>query len=509
MKLCRGKFAVLLCFSAMLAFVGNACEQVSKPLRPDYAQQGRLMLGEAGERVVLLKNRANLLPLKNVGKIFLTGPLQVDCTQGKGGDPTILRQVSSLANALQQTLSHSRIVLPQKPRVDICKNVYMGRGGKTAGLKVAYFNNATLGGLPLYEKSVAALNFDWGMNSPDVEELGRDYFSARYTGFLRVPKTDDYTLVLTSEGGSRMWLDDDLIIDNWGTHERRSAESVVHLQRDQDYEVTIEYSNQIGKASLNLGCRMSDAEAFGKQLKDCDAVIVLASVEGDRHDEDLSCSRALTENQSMTIKMASRQNKPVVVVLSAHGAVDINSWLDDVASVVYLGSPERVSDALLAKILAGEVNPSGKLNFCWTNRASDDALLDERQTDALFPLGFGLSYTHFAYSDLKVNRKGSVCKVKVHVKNIGRCRGTEVVQVYVQPQKAVVGSEPGRILGGVGELTLKPGERKSLTINLDEKIFSTYNPKSKKRIVNAGIYKVEVGSSSRDICLSSEIQVKR
>ena len=507
-------------------------QQVDKTVPLDNAQSSQVALREAEEGIVLLKNRGNLLPLKNAGKILVAGPFVDNCPRGGGSSSVTPFHCVSLLTGLKKLMPRTQIMTHEEHDVSICNDLYIDRGGQNPGLKVSYFNNSTLGGMPLYEETVRKLDFNWGEGSPSVEVLGKDYFSARYSGYLRVPKTGDYTLVLISDGGSRMWLDDELVIDNWGTHARGSEEFNVHLQQNRDYRVSFEYSEQGGEASLDFGYRMKGVEALDKQLKGCDAVIMTAGFGEELESEGFDRSWTLPESQVEAIKEVASKNNHVVVVLYAGGAVDVSDWIDDVEGVIFAGYPGQEGGTALAEVITGAVTPSGKLTATWAKRWEDypscdnyyekqgqkhmdyaEKLLvgyrhfDTRSVEPVFPFGFGLSYTKFAYSDLKVTRKRGTCKVTVDVKNTGKCAGAEVVQVYVQPHKVAAG-DPVHTLRGFDKLTLKPGQKKSVTITLDENAFSTYKTQLKKFTVNEGSYKIKVGASSRDIRLNTDIQVK-
>jgi beta-glucosidase len=184
----------------------------------------------------------------------------------------------------------------------------------------------------------------------------------------------------------------------------------------------------------------------------------------------------------------------------------------------------------VTRVLLGEVNPSGKLSVTFPRRIEDNPAFlnaaypncreviygegvfvgyryyDKKEVESLFPFGHGLSYTTFAYSDLKVAKKvkaGEKVKVTLKVKNTGQAAGREVVQLYVaDPQSAL--PRPPKELKAFAKVALKPGQSKTVAFTLDERALSYYHPVKKGWVAEAGEFEVLVGSSSRDIRLKAK-----
>ncbi|MEE1284133.1 MAG: fibronectin type III-like domain-contianing protein, partial [Acutalibacteraceae bacterium] len=174
--------------------------------------------------------------------------------------------------------------------------------------------------------------------------------------------------------------------------------------------------------------------------------------------------------------------------------------------------PQAICDVLL-----GKVNPGGKLPFSLPQRstmipcyysllpgASNEYY--EGNGEALYPFGFGLSYTQFEYSDLAVTKtdKANV-NVKLKVKNIGKLSGDEVVQIYVEDCESSVVT-PLLLLKDFKRITLEAGEEKEIEFNLDEKAFRLMN-QDYKWVIEPGAFRICAGASSRDIRLSATIEL--
>jgi beta-glucosidase len=239
----------------------------------------------------------------------------------------------------------------------------------------------------------------------------------------------------------------------------------------------------------------------------------------DRKDLDL------TDQQVALIKAVSQAQPNTVVVLNNGSPVVMSAWIDGVAAVLEAYMMGQAGGEAIADVLYGKTNPSGKLAETFPlNLVDTPAYLnwpgsagsvrhgeglyigyryyDARQVPVLFPFGYGLSYTTFAYSNLKV--PAGVFKdvdgltVSVDVTNTGKVPGKEVVQLYVHDP--VSGLErPVKELKGFGKVDLQPGETKTVSITLDFRAFAYYHPEYKQWITEDGDFEILVGASSLDI----------
>lgn len=251
--------------------------------------------------------------------------------------------------------------------------------------------------------------------------------------------------------------------------------------------------------------------------------------------ETEGCDRdtlAMPENQNRLIEAVAAVNPNTVVVLHGGSAMEL-PWLDQVKGVLYVAlGGENVGTATV-KLLFGEVNPSGKLSETWPKRLEDtpsclnfpgeDGVVkyaedmfigyryyDRKKMDVLFPFGYGLSYTKFQYSDLKLDKSDmkdtDTLTVTCKVKNVGSAAGAEAVQLYVRDEESSV-RRPVRELKGFDKVFLAPGEEKELTFTLGKRSFAYYEVKIHDWFVESGMFFVEIGASSRDIRLSGAVNV--
>ncbi len=241
----------------------------------------------------------------------------------------------------------------------------------------------------------------------------------------------------------------------------------------------------------------------------------------------------MPENQNRLIEEIAKVQQNIVVVLHNGSPVEM-PWLSKVKGVLeaYLGG-EAVGEAEF-DILFGDVNPSGKLSETFPIALEDNPsylfyigeedsveyregvfvgyrYYDKKKMNVLFPFGFGLSYTTFAYSNLRLDRDKmkdtELLTVSVDVTNTGAVPGKEVVELYVQDKESTV-IRPIKELKGFEKVSLNPGETKTVTMTLDKRAFAYYNTQIHEFHVESGEFDILVGGSSRDIALKASVYVE-
>ncbi len=240
----------------------------------------------------------------------------------------------------------------------------------------------------------------------------------------------------------------------------------------------------------------------------------------------------MPENHNKLIEEISKVQPNTVVVLSNGSPVEI-PWIDKVKGLLesYLGG--QAGGGAVADILFGEVNPSGKLAETFPKKLSHNPsylnfpgegnkvdyregvfvgyrYYDKKEIEPLFPFGYGLSYTTFEYTDIIVDKKEITDKetieVKVKVKNTGKVKGKEIVQLYVRDVESKV-NRPEKELKGFEKIELAPGEEKTVTFKLDKRSFAYYNTEIRDWYVESGEFEILVGKSSKEIELKETVKV--
>ena len=295
-----------------------------------------------------------------------------------------------------------------------------------------------------------------------------------------------------------------------------------------------ELKSQAGNAELSYAEGYPTDKTFRQDLIDQAAALAAAAdvailyialptfVESEGYDrKDLN----LTMQQVALIKAVSAVQPNTVVVLNNGSPVVMSEWLDGVAAVLEGYMMGQAGGEAIADILYGKVNPSGKLAETFPLRLADIPTLvnwpgeagkvryseglyigyryyDLKDLPVLFPFGYGLSYTTFAYSSPRVNSSSfkdvDGVIVSVDVTNTGKVAGKEIVQVYVHDQASTL-SRPQKELKGFAKVSLLPGETKTVSIKLDFRAFAYYHPQYHRWVAENGEFDLLIGASSTDI----------
>lgn len=241
----------------------------------------------------------------------------------------------------------------------------------------------------------------------------------------------------------------------------------------------------------------------------------------------------LPDGHNRLVEAVSRVNENVIVVLQGGSPVEM-PWADDVKAILnaYLGG-QSVAPAIV-DVLTGKANPCGKLaetypiclkdtptSFRYPDSKEDvqyrESIFigyryyDKVERNVRFPFGFGLSYTSFEYSDIRLRKKnltkGESTKVTFTIKNTGDVAGAEIAQVYVGKPESRVFRAPKELKGFV-KVYLEPGEEKKVSVELDDRAFAFWNTATDGWCVESGEYNILVGASSRDIRLEAAAKMK-
>ena len=259
--------------------------------------------------------------------------------------------------------------------------------------------------------------------------------------------------------------------------------------------------------------------------KNADVVLLCMGLDEIKESEGIDrADMKLVDNQLALLAAVAAANPNVVVLLSAGSSLE-SQWVKDCKALVYGCLGGQAGAGALVEVLTGAQNPCGKLAETWAcsyddtpakeNFGGDGPTVEYREglyvgyryydtagVPTAFPFGYGLSYTSFAYSDLKADETG----VTLTVTNTGSCAGAEVVQLYVAKPDAKV-FRPVKELKGFTKVQLEAGESKTVTIPLDDKAFRYWNVATDRWEVEGGSYQLLVGASSADIRLRAAVTV--
>jgi beta-glucosidase len=375
-----------------------------------------------------------------------------------------------------------------------------------------------MSGSPVVTRVDHQVNFDWGQGSPDAK-LPRDSFSIRWTGKLVPPLSGDYDLGAKCDDGVRIYLDGNLVLDDWGEHAARIASKHVKLEAGREYDIRVEYFEKAGFASSQLVWSVPGWKPFEdavRAAKDADAVILVLGISPDLEGEEMGVNVEgffggdrtnidLPRVQEDLLRAVTAVGKPTVVVLESGSALAVNWAAAHVPAIVQAWYPGEEGGTALADVLFGDANPAGRLPVTFYKSAEDlppfeDYNMEGRtyryfRGEPLFPFGHGLSYTKFSYANLTIGPKspkqGQDIKVSVDVTNSGGREGDEVVQLYVTDVSAS-DRVSIRSLMGFRRVSLKAGETKKVSFAVTPWQLSLVD-KDGRRWVEPGEFAVSVG----------------
>ena len=389
------------------------------------------------------------------------------------------------------------------------------------GLVGEYFNNEILDGDPVLTRIEKNIYFNFSMQKVDVS-VDSSVFSARWSGYLVAGETYDGILGLNCNDKSRVWVDDELVIDNW---DAKGDDFVgFSFTEGQRYKIRIEYCKISGGGAIvrfgwNTNCDRIQVAADIAKGKDA-AVIVVGENERTCGEGMDRASLDLPGKQLELIKAVHATGTPIVVVLMNGRPLSIPWVAEHVPAILEAWYPAEKGGQAVAEVLFGDYNPAGRLPITVPKSVSQLPLFyniyyaEQKEyvdTDSkpLFRFGHGLSYTTFGYSALRINpvRIDPADKVIVtfDVTNTGAVEGDEVVQLYIND---VISSlvRPRKELKRFERIRLKPRETRTVAFELGFDDLCLYD-RHIQRVVEPGIFEVMIGGSL-DYALKGEFVVE-
>jgi beta-glucosidase len=432
------------------------------------------------EAIVLLKNEGGVLPLsQSMRRIAIVGPSADDPVDVLGSYNGISsKQVTPLEGierqfpaaqvryALGATYTASTFAL-------IPSTFLKPAEGKGDGLQAEYFDNPDLQGQPKLRRVERRAYFDMGMEDPAVvAAVGESKYSVRWTGTLTPPATGEYDLTVKTgmwnfTGRARLFLDDREVTFGMGpstqmtstqaSGPRRKVRARVQLDGGRKYTLRVEYRQSGSGGSLELGwippadSALAEAETL---VKNSDVAIVFVGLSSELEGEEMRgvnmpgflggdrTSLDLPAPQEKLVEATIAKGKPVVVVLTSGSAVALNFAAQHASAVLAAWYGGEEAGNAIAETLVGVNNPAGRLPVTFyksvdqlppfTDYAMKGRTYRYFKGDPLYPFGFGLSYSSFAYSDLRAKQTSKGAEISATVKNTSSREGDEVVELYIR-----------------------------------------------------------------------------
>lgn len=394
------------------------------------------------------------------------------------------------------------------------------------GLQGTYFDNIGFAGKPVKTRIDKQLDFHWTLFGPEPA-LKPDFYAVRWEGQLTAPKTGRYQIGLEGNDGYRLYIDDQLIIDQWNKQSYHAKLVNFDFEKDKSYKIKVAFYEPQGEGKIKLVWNMLPPLDWQKEIENAVkvaqnaevAVAVVGINEGEFNDRAML---RLPGHQEELINRLAQTGKPVVVLLVGGSAITMNNWNQNAKAIMSIWYPGEAGGDAVAETLFGDNNPSGKLPITFPLDEAQLPLVYNHQPTGrgndynnltgqpLYPFGYGLSYTSFVYSDLKLSKNnigaGESATVSFKVKNTGSAVGTEVAQLYIRDVLSTM-VRPLLELKGFERVPLNPGEEKNVTFKITPEMLEMLD-KNSKTVVEPGDFRIMVGSSSKDLRLKTDLTVK-
>ncbi len=523
-------------------------------------------LDTAREGIVLLKNDANLLPLQQgrTRSVAVVGPAALGAPPTGFGSSTVI-PISYVAE-----LDGIESEAPAGTQVDFISDctpepttaewqTIDTTGEAERGLEGQYFTSADLSGTPVVTRVDNDINFDWETDPIPVSQ-NQGTFSAKWTGQIIPQISGDQMIKVCADGGVRVIVNGQILIDNFsspplppvGYGPTPALSAKFSATAGKACSIELDYHRVGGFFGSAYGGRSSGGSnggLLGVQLSwaslqappnfaKYDAVVVCVGTNNQYDGEGFDRPFDLPEFQGELVQNLATINPKTIVITHGGGSFNAEPWINQVRGLIQAFYPGQNGGQAIGEILFGTVNPSGKLPISWEKQAQDNPAFatfpmpinqhpttmsysegifigyrgyEKNHIQPLFPFGFGLSYTTFKFSNMRIapavfNGKAPV-KVSFTVTNTGRRAGAEVAELYVGQQNPPI-SRPIKELKGFQKVNLNPGQSTTVTLELDQRSFAYFNTTNEKWDALPGAYNVVVGDSSTESPLKGQVALK-
>ena len=478
-----------------------------------------LALDAARKSLVLLKNAGGVLPLRrDLGTIAVIGPNadDVDLLLGNyNGLPT--DPVTPLQGIRRAVAPGTRVLYARGADLAPGMPTFTVVPQEALRLRGEYFADHEFEGQPRLRRDDANVDFTWWDTVP-APGLPSDSFSVRWTGTLTAPVSGSYALGVRAQGGVRLFLDDSVFVEFSDRHVVLTQWASVPLTGGSPRRLRLEYLDRRADALVQLVWAVPNPRLRDEALdaaRQADAVVMMLGLsprlEGEEMPVDVPGFRGgdrldldLPAPQQELLEAVTAVGTPVVLVLLNGSALSVTWAADHVPAILEAWYPGQAAGTAIADVLFGHVSPAGRLPVTFYRSVEqlppfDDYAMRGRTYryftgEPLFPFGHGLSYTTFAYHDLRVPdtvRPGDTVHVTVEVRNTGSRAGEEVVQLYVGDLEASV-PVPVRTLAGFQRIALAAGERRTVGFAIAPRHLSVINAAG-ERMIEPGTFTVSAG----------------
>ena len=495
------------------------------------AKHDSLALDMARKSIVLLQNKNNILPLKKEGlKIAVMGPNANDSVMQWGNYNGTPAQTSTILQGIQAAVGKDAqvVYVPGCSWVErtLTRSVYnQCKSENGTGFTATYWNNTDFEGEPAatmqMETPFSLCTMGDIVFAPGVNLTG---FSGIYKSVFTPEESGNVVFEMYTCGIGDLLIDGEKVKSFKNNHGGRSTNYTMKAEVGKSYNIELQFKYHAGAAQLNFDLGFKEEVNMQKavaQVKDADVVVFVGGIsprlEGEEMGVDIPGFKRgdrtdieLPAVQRELLKALAAAGKKVVYVNCSGSPIGLVPETKSCQAIVQAWYPGQAGGKAVADVLFGDYNPSGKLPVTFYKNV--DQLPDFEDYDMagrtyryflgepLYPFGYGLSYTTFAYGDIQVPetaKTGETIKVVVPVTNKGKMCGDEVVQLYIKKQDDAEG--PLKTLRAFKRVHIPAGETINVELELTPKQLEWWNPETNTMCNVAGNYDVMVGGNSKEL----------
>jgi beta-glucosidase len=491
----------------------------------------RLALTTARESMVLLKNDG-ILPLTTAPKaIAVVGPLADSARVLEGNYNGTPSNTSTALDGIRKQFPSSEITFVagthflREPK-PVPAEWLTTPDGKL-GLRGEYFKGTDLRGTPAVTRIDKNIKFDF-VRDPvpgfDSGAFKSDNFSARWTGFMTPSESGSYRIGVKIDDGFRLWVDGKKIAEDWSTHGIVTELVDFKMEKGRKYAIKLEYFQTTGDAIAQLvwstDVTKTPTDNAVAAAKKSDVVIAVVGITSDLEGEEMNVqiegfqsgdrtNLNLPKEEEALLEAVKATGKPLIVVLMNGSALAVN-WANEHANAILEAwYPGEEGGTAIAQTLAGVNNPAGRLPVTFYKGVADLPPFDDYSMSnrtyryfkgtPLYPFGFGLSYSKFEYSNVKLSANqllaGASLRVDADVKNTRQGDGDEVAEIYLQFPNSP--GAPVRALRGFTRVRIGAGQTEHVRMTLDPRGLSHVN-QAGEHIIAPGSYRLFIGGGQPD-----------
>ena len=491
----------------------------------DSKQHRQIALDMARQTIVLLQNNNNILPLKkNAEKIAVIGPNADNEPMMWGnynGTPNHTITILDGIKAKQKKLYYNAGCDLTYDQVMECLMASQCSFEGKKGMKGTFWNNRKMEGTPVttqyYTQPLAVTTFGMHNFAPGVQ---LEDFSAKYETVFTPKEAGEYVVNVDGCGHFELYIDG---VQKFRHHIWRTTPNRVAIQAEagKSYNIEVRFSH-IHTYNANLKINIAkehpiDYQTIISQLKGIDKVIfvggISAALEGEEMPVDIDGFKGgdrthieLPKVQRDFLKALKEAGKQVIFVNCSGSCIALEPETKTCEAIVQVWYAGQEGGTAIADVLFGDYNPSGKLPVTFYKNSSqlpdyEDYSMKGRTyryfSDALFPFGYGLSYTQFGLGEAAISgTSGSGFSISLPVKNVGQRDGTEILQLYIRNLQDPDG--PLKSLRAFERVDVKAGQTVTAKLQLDRQSFEFWDAETNTMRVKPGKYEILIGTSSQD-----------